>query len=265
MGMGMLRKMRGVANADGRVVYALRLGDAEMPLAERIGSSLRIAFTGQRTCTVCGAHVKKFYGQGTCFPCLRDAPEASECIVRPELCRAHLGEGRDVDWERAHHAQEHVVYLAHTGAIKVGVTRSAQVPTRWIDQGATAAVAIARVPYRQLAGLMEVELKAKFADKTNYRAMLLTREAPEEALLQARTQAQAGLSEALRPYALWHETPLRLHYPVKSAPVKVVSVTLEKQPVIEGDLAGIKGQYLLWSDGRVFNVRNHSGYHVAVD
>ncbi len=125
------------------------------------------------TCVSCGRGVTKFYGQGFCFPCFRDAPEASECIVRPELCRAHLGEGRDPAWERDHHDTEHFVYLSHTGGIKVGVTRGTQVPVRWIDQGAVLALPIARTPYRQLAGAIEVALKAHFADRTNWRKMLV--------------------------------------------------------------------------------------------
>ncbi len=129
-------------------------------------------YRGILTCASCGKRVKKFYGQGFCFPCLQSAPEAAECIIRPELCRAHLGEGRDPDWERAHHMTEHAIYLSYTGGVKVGITRSTQVPVRWIDQGAVSALIIARVPYRQLSGLIEVDLKRLFADRTNWRAML---------------------------------------------------------------------------------------------
>jgi hypothetical protein len=39
---------------------------------------------------------------------------------------------------------------------------------------------------------------------------------------------------------------------------------LAKEPLVEGRLIGIKGQYLMWEDGRVLNVRNHSGYHVTL-
>ena len=116
--------------------------------------------------------MKKPSGHGFCYPCFSDAPENSPCIIRPELCEGHLGLGRDVAWEEEHHNQPHVVYLSFTGAVKVGVTRDPQVPTRWIDQGATMAVVIARVPYRQLAGKIEVHLKNHFSDKTNWRNMI---------------------------------------------------------------------------------------------
>ncbi|MCB0795378.1 MAG: DUF2797 domain-containing protein, partial [Flavobacteriales bacterium] len=163
----MLTKM--LAGLHEQVSYALQLDDGPFPLDEWVGREIQIRATGEMTCVSCGRTVRKFYGQGFCFPCLRDAPEASECIVRPELCQAHLGKGRDVEWERRHHDTEHVVYLSRTGGIKVGVTRSDQVPVRWIDQGAVEAVIIARTPYRQLAGLIEVELKKHFKDRTDWR------------------------------------------------------------------------------------------------
>jgi hypothetical protein len=208
--------------------------------------------------------VKKFYGQGFCFPCLQSAPEAAECIVRPELCRAHLGEGRDPEWEKAHHDTEHAVYLSQTGDIKVGVTRATQVPVRWIDQGAVAALVIARVPYRQLAGLMEVDLKVVLADKTDWRAMLRQVEPDPGRLKEVRGRLRQAVRHDLRDYLLPDEEPLELSYPVLAYPPKVTSVQLAKSPEVSGLLVGIKGQYLIWEDGRVLNVRNHSGFHVEL-
>jgi hypothetical protein len=250
-----------------QVEYTLQLAGTGLPLADRIGKPFTVRFTGVRTCAVCGKQVRKFYGQGTCYNCFISAPEASPCIIRPELCRAHLGEGRDVEWEREHHFQEHVVYLAHTGGVKVGITRSTQVPVRWIDQGAVLAVPIARVPFRQLAGAIEVDLKRLFNDRTDWRRMLHLRDpgAGKEALLQARGQALEGLRADLRAYLLPKEPLVQLAYPLEDVPPKLVSVQLDKLPEITGRLHGIKGQYLVWADGRVLNVRNHTGYHVALD
>jgi hypothetical protein len=221
--------------------------------------------TGVLSCVSCGRRVKKLFGQGFCYPCLRNAPEAAECIVRPELCRAHLGEGRDPEWERAHHATEHVVYLSYTGNVKVGVTRSTQVPVRWIDQGAVAALVIARVPYRQLAGLIEVDLKRLFADKTNWRAMLKHVRPDVDALYTARTLALTTLRDDLTEHLLRDVQPQVLDFPVLAYPPKVTSVSFEKSPEVSGRLMGIKGQYLIWEDGRVLNVRNQSGVHVEVE
>lgn len=253
------------------VSYSLITANGAMDLSLFIGQEFQLQATGRLTCIVCGREVRKFYGQGMCFPCLQSAPEASECIVRPELCRAHLGEGRDPDWEIAHHATEHIVYLSRTSSvspkasgIKVGVTRGTQVPTRWIDQGAVAALPIARVPFRQLAGLIEVELKASMSDRTDWRAMLCAVDSAEQELLNLRERIPRVLPAQLHPYLLPAEEPTLIHYPVLHYPAKVKSVQLAKQPLVKGRLVGIKGQYLIWEDGQVLNVRNHSGCHVEI-
>ncbi|TXG88789.1 MAG: DUF2797 domain-containing protein [Zoogloea sp.] len=259
-----LRKMlAGIVS--GTVAYALPMAEGPLELAPYIGHRFTLRATGALSCINCGRRVKKLFGQGFCYPCLQSAPEAAECIIRPELCQAHLGGGRDPEWERAHHATEHVVYLSHTGGIKVGVTRSTQVPVRWIDQGAVGALIIARVPYRQLAGLIEVDLKRIFADRTNWRAMLKLVPPHHQALMEARERARVHLREELQPYLLPDEVPLDLVYPVLAYPPKITSVSLEKTPEVSGRLLGAKGQYLIFEDGRVLNIRNHSGFHVAVE
>lgn len=249
----------------GEVVhYTLPSTVAPIDLAPFIGGPFTVRATGVLSCVSCGRRVPKLFAQGFCYPCFTTAPEAAECIVRPELCQAHLGEGRDPEWERSHHDTEHVVYLSYTGGVKVGVTRSTQVPTRWIDQGAVAALEIARVPYRQLAGLIEVDLKRLFADKTNWRAMLKQVPPDTDALKLARTQAFTILRADLQDYLTTKVEPLVITYPVLAYPPKVTSVSLEKTPLVEGRLMGIKGQYLIWEDGRVLNVRNNSGVHVTI-
>jgi hypothetical protein len=259
-----LLKMRSALAHDGAVHYALPF-DPPIELAPFLGKPLTLRATGALSCVSCGKRVKKLFQQGFCYPCLLSAPEAAECIVHPELCRAHLGEGRDPEWERDHHATEHVVYLSFTGNVKVGVTRATQVPTRWIDQGAVAALEIARVPYRQLAGLIEVDLKRVFADKTNWRAMLKEVKPDDDALRAARAQAIGALRADLQEHLLHDTEPKVIRYPVLAYPPKVTSLSFEKQPVIGGTLMGIKGQYLLWEDGRVVNIRNQSGVHVVVE
>lgn len=246
---------------DGLVRYLLPAGEG-LWIDGLLGRAFTLRATGLLTCVSCGKRVKKFYGQGFCYPCLRDAPEAAECIVRPELCKAHLGEGRDPDWERAHHATEHVVYMSWTGGIKVGVTRATQLPVRWIDQGAAAALVVARTPYRQLAGLIEVDLKRHFADRTDWRAMLRAVEPDPAPLLAARDRLFPLLRHDLREYLVEDASPVTLSYPVLAWPPKVASVKLEKTLEITGRLLGAKGQYLIWEDGRVLNVRNHAGWHV---
>lgn len=257
---GNLLKMR-VALED-PVRYTLMLGDEAIDMNALVGQEIHLAFEGRINCINCGRLTKKAFGQGFCYPCFRDAPQNAECIVRPELCRAHLGEGRDVEWEQEHHLQPHIVYLAQTDKVKVGVTRATQVPTRWIDQGAWKAMPIAEVPYRYLAGKIEVALKAQFTDKTNWRNMLKNVTHDEMMVEDYCERAQQELSDDLQQYLLDDCPVTEIHYPVEEYPTKVKSMTLEKHPVITSTLQGIRGQYLILEDGQVFNVRNHSGYFV---
>jgi len=257
--IGVLRKMAVVFGEP--VEYALRVGEEHVAMADRIGEPLSFTFQGEIFCIGCGRKTRKSFGQGYCYPCFQDSPECAPCIIRPELCRAHEGVGRDMEWERRHHLQEHVVYLTHTGSIKVGVTRSANLPARWIDQGATMAVALAVTPNRYEAGLIEVALKEHVSDRTNWRKMLQADSANEEDLLAEKRRLALLMPD---PGAAAEDEVTRIVFPVERYPVKVKSVGFDKEPNIGGVLAGIKGQYLIFDDDRVLNVRRHQGYVVEV-
>ena len=230
---------------------------------EWLGRECRFEYQGEINCVVCGRKTSKAFGEGLCYPCFRDAPEASPCIVRPELCEAHLGKGRDPEWEERHHNQPHVVYLARTSAIKVGITREVQIPTRWIDQGANEAAVIARVPYRQLAGEIEVALKEHLTDKTSWQKMLKN-VVTDVGLDEVIPRLPSWLPEALHPYLVGNGEHRQINYPVDRYPGAVSSVKLDKSPDFSGVLTGIRGQYLLFEGGKVLNVRAHSGYHTTI-
>ena len=246
------------------VEYTLILNEEPVAMNELIDREITLQFDGRINCVNCGRLTKKSFSQGFCYPCFIKAPQNSECIIRPELCRAHLGEGRDPAWEEAHHLQPHIVYLAQTDVVKVGVTRTTQIPTRWIDQGAWKAVPIANVPYRYLAGVIEVALKSHFTDKTNWRNMLKDETNDELDLATFYQTVIEQLPEEHQEYYYTDASITEIHYPVLQYPRKVKSVVLDKQPEIPGRLTGIRGQYLIFGDGRVFNVRNHSGYYVQL-
>lgn len=256
-----LEKMR--TNYNHPIDYFLLTEKEEIHLNNKIGSQLRLNFNGEIYCVNCDRKTKKAFGQGFCYPCFMNSPENAECIIRPELCKGHLGEGRDPEWEKTHHVQPHTVYLALSSGIKVGVTRDTQIPTRWIDQGASKAIVLAEVPYRQLAGAIEVDLKNFMGDKTNWQAMLKNIVSPLD-LLEEKTKAGNNLTESLKQYLTINSKIVELIYPVEQYPVKVTSINLEKNPNYEGVLKGIKGQYLIFENGVVFNVRNHSGYKIEM-
>ncbi len=201
------------------------------------------------------------------FDAFQNSPLAVESIIHPELSRIHEGIPlRDKEWEEKHHNQPHIVYLSYTSGIKVGVTRDNNVPYRWIDQGASGATILAKTPYRQLAGLIEVALKDHFADKTQWRKMLTSgnpaRDVVATSLLDAKNTAYESCPPEFEPFLDEGEEVFHLDYPGIAFPEKVASISLTKTPVVHGELEAIKGQYLLFSGGSVFNVRRHSGHQV---
>lgn len=228
-----------------------------------LGRKFSLKFDGRIHCVSCGKLTKKPFGQGFCYPCFATAPENAECIVRPELCEGHLGKGRDPEWELKHHVQPHFVYLALSSGLKVGITRETQIPTRWIDQGASKAIILAEVPYRQLSGLIEVALKAHYDDKTNWQRMLKN-EVPDIELVQHKNEATSFLPVELQQYVTQEDKVWELTFPHLDVPKKVNSIQLLKTPTIEGVLTGIKGQYLILDNTSVLNVRNHAGLHVEL-
>jgi hypothetical protein len=257
---GTLRKMNVSLNSV--VEYTLNLDNEPVEgLNKLLNSEVNLSWTGNIFCINCGRSIKKTYGQGFCFKCFSEAPQAAPCIIRPELCEAHLGKGRDPEWEERNHNKPHVVYLAQTSDVKVGVTRKTQVPNRWIDQGAWRALPIAEVPYRQLAGELELELKQFITDRTDWRKML-TDEKGDEDIYELRDTYLAFLPSKFEQYKLKDESFLEIEYPVTQYPSKVSSLSLEKEKSVQGELSGIRGQYLYFNRNHVINLRKYSGYEV---
>ncbi|MFT6997739.1 MAG: hypothetical protein ACJAQ4_001493 [Cryomorphaceae bacterium] len=260
---GTLRKMNVTAN--GGVHYNLNLNKEMGPeMNQCINQKLTLKWTGKINCTNCGKDLKKTFGQGFCYDCFTKAAQAAPCIIRPELCEAHLGKGRDVEWEEKHHNQPHFIYLAQTSGVKVGVTRSTNIPSRWIDQGAWRAIKIAEVPYRKLAGDVEIELKQYLSDRTDWRKMLRD-ERGEEDLEEIRDAMISFFPEDLKQYAIADSEVHEFLYPVSQYPEKVKSINLDNEKTIEGMLTGIRGQYLYFDHENVINLRKYSGYEVEFE
>ena len=253
-----------IASDGDPIKYHLYTEEGLVLLNDFIGKEITIEFSGNIYCKSCGKKTKKSFSQGFCYPCFRSAPEASPCIIRPELCEAHLNKGRDVEWEQHYHNQPHVVYLASSSAIKVGVTQAANIPTRWIDQGASSAVVIARTPHRQIAGLIEVELKKNFTDKTHWQKMLRNDVLEDVDFRESFNTALGSIPDKLKNYLHLDTSIFKGRYPVLEYPVKVVSFNQEKSPSISGVLNGIKAQYLLLDANRVVNMRKYQGYEVRL-
>jgi len=267
MEKGVLQKMEIInSNTKTQIAanYFFRVDDKLISLNNYIGKSIAIKYLGNIYCIKCGRKTSKSFGQGYCYPCFSSIPETEECVFRPELCRAHIGIARDMVFANKHCLIDHFVYLAWSGGLKVGVTRYHQIPTRWLDQGASKAIIICRTVNRYSAGLVEVELKKNFADKTNWQSMLKGLEGEELNLKIEKSKALSLIKAKGLTFAIEEDEEYTIDFPVLYYPEKVKSFSFDKEALISGTLTGIKGQYLLFEGGRVLNVRNHSGYQVEI-
>ncbi|GGW40167.1 DUF2797 domain-containing protein [Arenibacter certesii] len=258
---GVLKKME-TEMGDPIQYYLLFEGDF-LNVNQVLNKEIKIQFIGYQ-CLNCGAD-RPIYRQGFCQSCFFDIPSAGDWIMRPELSTAHLGqEDRDLEYEKKVQLQPHIVYLANSSTIKVGVTRKSQVPTRWIDQGAHEAIEIVEVPNRYLAGITEVALKDHVADKTNWRKML-TNDVVDENLVEIRNNLKQYLPDEALEYYIENNKETHLEFPVLQYPTKVKSLNLVKTPNYQGALKGIKGQYLIFEDNTVFNIRSNEGTVIALE
>ncbi len=267
---GNLNKM--VSTLGEVVSYKLPVGDNQLSLQPLLGKPLRIVHSGNVHCNACGRKTKKSYSQGHCYPCSQRLASCDLCIMKPETCHYDRGTCREPGWGESHCMQPHYVYLANTSGLKVGITRQTQLPTRWIDQGATEALPIFKVATRYQSGLIEVACKAHVADRTDWRRMLKGDGEPLD-LYVWRDELQHKCTEELKGLAkrfgeraiqsLPDAEVTRMRYPVEAWPQKITTLNLDKIPQIEGTLLGIKGQYLIFDTG-VLNVRKFTGYEVEV-
>lgn len=270
---GCLRKMSVVLpdRPGDQVSYHLRAGDQHIPLNSRVGKPISLHWSGAIACTHCGRATKKSFAQGHCYPCFKRLAQCDTCIMKPETCHFFQGTCREPEWGETHCFQPHIVYLANSSGLKVGITRKTQMPTRWMDQGAIQALPILEVDTRQQSGFVEMLFKEQVSDRTNWRAMLKG-EVETLDLIAERDRLLETLEGGLNQLRDQHgndaireldETPYTFDYPVETFPRKVTSHNFDKQPLVEGVLQGIKGQYLILDSG-VINLRKFTGYEITL-
>lgn len=274
--LGTLKKMRGQlpGNDDNNdtVQYALPVGDEFLPLNPLIGKTFKFTHTGKILCSNCGKKTKKSYSQGHCYVCMQKLASCDMCILKPETCHFEQGTCREPDWGEANCMTHHFVYLSNTSGLKVGITRHSQVPTRWIDQGATQALPIFKVATRLQSGMVETAMAELIADKTNWRALLKGQAEPLDLKAKAQElipQIATRLDEVKLKFGEDAVTELNadvldIRYPVLEYPTKITSFNMDKNPEVSGTLMGIKGQYLIFDNG-VINIRKFGSYEVEVE
>ena len=265
---GRLRKM-GTQHTT-PVSYELKLADGEggfqsLALNPLLGKVLSLEFSGNIHCIHCERKTNKSFSQGYCYPCFKKLAQCDTCIMKPETCHYHLGTCREPAWGEAHCFKDHLVYLASTTGLKVGITRENNWATRWMDQGAIAALPLLKVNNRLASGLVETTLGQTIKDKTAWQRMLKNDVEELDLVAEAKQVLADYLPELEAMNQLEFETlqlaPLYFEYPVMEYPTKIKSLNLDKTPKIEGLLLGIKGQYLLLDIG-VINLRKYAGYEV---
>lgn len=271
---GHLNKMEtsiGSSTEESLVQYLLPLDDERILLNDYIGKKIKLSYAGDIHCVECGRKTKKSYNQGFCYPCFQSLAKCDMCIMKPETCHYAAGTCRQPEWGDEFCFQDHYVYLANSSGIKVGITRGTQIPTRWIDQGASEALPIFKVSNRLLSGKVEVAIKNHVSDRTDWRKMLKGKAEHvdlaakrDELIKLAATELREiedkfGKSEV----TLLDKTQISIHFPVENYPEKVKSLNFDKTPEIEGVLQGIKGQYLILDSG-VLNIRKFGGYQVSL-
>jgi|TARA_R110000851_G_scaffold14121_2_gene47807 hypothetical protein len=268
---GTLSKLKTHLNDDHEVEYHLPVGEARLALNPLIGKSLTMTHTGNIFCSNCGKKTKKSYSQGHCYVCMTKLASCDLCIMKPETCHFDQGTCREPEWGMSNCFVPHYVYLSNTSGIKVGITRHTQIPTRWIDQGATQGLPIFKVSTRKMSGLIEVELAKFINDKTHWQAMLKGHNDDVDLVEQA-AQLIPLIEDKLQALAAEHQDIVierldaniqAISYPITQFPVKVKSHNFDKIAEVSGILQGIKGQYLIFDTG-VINIRKFSSYEVDV-
>jgi hypothetical protein len=272
---GNIRKMQVHVNSENQAQYQLPVGDSLIDMNPLIGSNVHVKYAGAIHCVHCHSLTKKSFAQGYCYRCLMKLAQCDMCIMRPELCHYDKGTCREPEWGEANCLSDHFVYLANTGTVKVGITRHVtdKISSRWLDQGATQALAVMRVQNRLTSGLVETAFKQHIADKTNWRTMLkgqadkVDLQALKESLLE---EVEEDLDEIINEYGfqaidILNTSAVDITYPVQQYPEKVKSINLDKEGAFSGTLQGIKGQYWLLDGDRVINMRKYSGYDLTVE
>ena len=260
---GIIKKMK--STYLNPIRYELPIGSEFICINELIDKKVRFIFNDTIICILCGSKTKKSFAQGYCYPCFRNSPETSECILRPELCRAHLGESRDMEWSNWHCIAKHFVYMAYTGNLKVGVTRSSQIPTRWIDQGAVKAIKICQIPNRYLAGEIEVYLKQFYSDRTNWRKMLIGDFQEDIDFNLVNNEVKLKLEKKYADFILYKEQWQDINFLPFIFQSSPQSLSFDKIKDFEGIVKSIKGQYIIFKNGNVLNIRKHSGYDIMIE
>lgn len=257
------------------IEYSLINGSDKISINELIGKEIKLSSSGDIFCLNCSTKTEESHHQGYCATCASSLASCDRCRIKPELCHYSQGTCRQPQWGEDNCLKPHIVYLSYTSGFKVGITRAANLPDRWIDQGATCAVPLFEVRERLISGEVEEAFKKLVADKTNWRKMLMSDEKPTESEILAKVEelvaeakdAVDALSIKFGADSIKRLTPeiTNITYPMGERPFEKVGMphNLDKKPELSGKLHGIKGQYL-YIGNTIINFRKYAGYKLSI-
>ncbi|MCP5501435.1 MAG: DUF2797 domain-containing protein [Leptospiraceae bacterium] len=249
-------------SGNGKQKEEANLQTSEFSLNSLLGKKVQFYLSGLIRCVDCGRSTKKAFGN-SCYSCFIRLAKNDTCMVHPETCHFLHGTCREPDWGKENCIKKHTIYLANTSGLKVGITREEPPTKRWVDQGAIQAIPILEVKDRKTAGEIEKFLANSLNDKTSWQKMIGGK--PEELnLSELRRVNLEKLPDILlkeKKAKVQNKKETSLEYPVIDYKSKKVSYKPGK--ILEDELIGIKGQYLLFRTC-VINLRTYSGYHFTL-
>lgn len=238
--------------------------EEKISLNEFVGKKIKLEFSGEIRCVDCGSVTKKTFGGGSCYNCFQSLASNDMCIMRPSQCHFHLNTCREPEWGKDNCFKPHIVYLANTTGLKVGITKENPYSKRWVDQGARQGLPIFRVQSRKDSGILEDELSKFVSDKASWQQLISSDSQSVDLIEESKKLfSQIDISKkGFEPEILSPEVT-EIVYPVLSYPSKKVSLKPDPNKPLESILIGIKGQYLLFEEGGM-NIRSLEGYSVRL-
>ncbi|MCJ7573802.1 DUF2797 domain-containing protein [Candidatus Bathyarchaeota archaeon] len=183
----------------------------------------------------------------------RDA--AAPCLrCRGETCTA-VGPIRDV----CRSSQAYVYLAAFGGKLKVGVTREGRYVTRWVEQGADAALRVLTgngSEVRRLEHIIHQQLGVPESVRVGFKVSTLSREDKTKQALILLEETRQRVHAIASSNQRFNEDPwiLAPHYNIPAIKQKPIHLKVDDGVTVAGEVVGVKGPTLLLRSGEVFFV-----------
>lgn len=240
----------------------------DLSLSELVGTEVRVTISEDQYCTQCG----ELTDNSPCLDCAGEPPHTT-CVMHPATHCAY----KDCpypDYKQRSCSHTHLVYLAATDRIKVGISRESRARCRWAEQGASHAIPIARAPNRKAAGIIEKAIGEEWPQRRRhewYQPM----ENSVERLTDDALATASLIPKKLQPCYFWDNSDRQdvcdavVDVPSIEAPALDQRLTTNQYSLStgesrEGRVLGIRGG-LLATDSFVANLKSHSSHVLTIE